>query len=314
MMEPMSISNALPKSDVILAVAKLLNIDPYFVEKDWYITQIINTIAGTSHEDFKLIFSGGTALSKAHRLIRRFSEDIDFRVITPESAASRKSLSKFKHAVLESLRKSGFEIHEHQVRARDENRFFSVDLDYKTNFPPSIALRPHIQIEVAFQEVQLPPVDLPVSSFVAELTNQPPEVERIACLVPAENAADKLSALAWRIPDRIRGNQYDDPSIVRHIHDLAILKDIATAHADFHNLVVSSMRRDDKRPKNNPSFADLPMQEKFGKMFSILADDMEYPKEYERFVQGTSYAPEGSVLDFKAAVETVKQLVEASVS
>ncbi|WP_368501892.1 nucleotidyl transferase AbiEii/AbiGii toxin family protein [Flavitalea sp. BT771] len=30
-----------------------------------------------------MIFTGGTALAKAHRILQRFSEDIDFRLVAP---------------------------------------------------------------------------------------------------------------------------------------------------------------------------------------------------------------------------------------
>ena len=39
----------------------------------------INSIIDTS--PFKLVFGGGTALGRAHRLIHRMSEDIDLKVV-----------------------------------------------------------------------------------------------------------------------------------------------------------------------------------------------------------------------------------------
>ena len=46
------------------------------------------------------------------------------------------------------------------------------------------------------------------------------------------DGADKLSALAWRVCTRQRGAANDDPTIVRHLHDLAALEtDIAASSA-----------------------------------------------------------------------------------
>ena len=84
---------------------------------------------------------------------------------------------------------------------------------------------------------------VPVASFVATAPKAAPEVE---------SAADKLSALAWRILDRVRGGPYDDPSVVRHIHDLAILKDRAITNDKFSPLVLASMQADATRAKNRP--------------------------------------------------------------
>jgi hypothetical protein len=41
------------------------------------------------------------------------------------------------------------------------------------------------------------------------------------CVDPVETADDKLSALAWRVPARDRTRADDDPTIIRHLHDLA---------------------------------------------------------------------------------------------
>lgn len=302
--------NTLPDKKTFELISRTLAINEAFVEKDWYVTQVIDTISKISYHDFKIIFAGGTALSKAHRLIQRFSEDVDFRVIAPEKFQNRKSLSNFKRTIIESLRNTGFQIKEKQVIARDENRFFSIDINYETLFAREDALRSHIQIEITVKNPQLLPMDLPVFSFVTELTKQTPEVEKISCIHPAENAADKLSAITWRIPDRIRGDQSDDPSIVRHIHDLAILKNIALKHQEFPKVVISAMKEDDHRSKNNTIFTGLSINEKFHQMLSILDTDTEYSKEYDRFVKGVSYAKEGTTPDFETGVKAVKQLAK----
>jgi len=309
-MELMSVLNALPEQRIVEEVARLKRMEPQMIEKDWYVTQVIAALSQIQHPGFEMIFSGGTALSKAHRLIQRFSEDVDFRVIAPESALNRKSLSKFKHTVVEALRASGLQIHDHLVKARDENRFFAIDIDYESYFSRSDALRPHIQIEVIARRIHLPPVYLPVASFITELMKQPPEAPRIGCLDPVENAADKMSAIAWRIPDRVRSDPNDDPSIVRHIHDLAMLKDIVSESSDFVRLVVAALQQDDDRAKNNPAFEGLPIQEKFAQALSILSTDAEYPKEYDFFVRSTSYSQDNSTPAFETAMEAVKQLIQ----
>ncbi len=46
-----------------------------FIEKDYYVTEALRAIANTAGD--KVIFKGGTSLSKGWNLIERFSEDID---------------------------------------------------------------------------------------------------------------------------------------------------------------------------------------------------------------------------------------------
>ncbi|QOJ08131.1 nucleotidyl transferase AbiEii/AbiGii toxin family protein [Nitrosomonas sp. H1_AOB3] len=303
--------NVRPDKDLLIEVAALKGMKESFVEKDWLVTQVIRTIRGINQDGFEVVFSGGTALSKAHNLLFRFSEDVDFRLLVNPELHTRKNLSSFKYTVLDALRADGFAIEAHHVKARDENRFFSIDLEYETVFPRENSLRPHIQIEMTARNIQLPHISLPVSSFLNELAKHPPEVVAISCIDPVESAADKLSAIAWRIPDRVRGGQYDDPSIVRHIHDLAILKDRALAHAGFAGLVAKSMQEDNNRAKNDLSLEGMAMPQKLDKMLDILITDKAYAEEYRRFVEDVSYAKSSQTLDFENAIQAVQVLIKA---
>lgn len=303
--------NAVPNKELFEQVSERLGIDKSFVEKDWLVTQAIRLVTGINVPGFEIVFTGGTSLSKAHGLLERFSEDVDFRIIAPEELRTRKALSDFRKCVVETLQKGGFSFTDEQVRSRDGNRFFSIDIDYESQFPKAHALRPHIQIEVTARNTQLPLIYLPVSSFVSSAAKKPPEIEKTGCIDPVESAADKLSALAWRIPDRIRGGDYDDPSIVRHIHDLALLKDRALAHDKFAALVASSMTDDAARPKNRPELVEMSAQEKRGLMLKILSEDTAYPPEYDLFVKGVSYAAADKVPSYASAIEAVKILVNS---
>lgn len=303
--------NARPKKELLIEAAKIKDMRESFVEKDWFVTQVIKLISSIHLDGFEIVFSGGTALSKAHNLLFRFSEDVDFRLLCAEDLCNRKALSSFKHAVVDALRASGFRIEDHHVKARDENRFFSIDLEYESAFAREDALRPHIQIEMTARDIQLPKIDLPVSSFLNELAKQTPEVPKIGCINPVESAADKLSALAWRVPDRIRGGQYDDPSIVRHIHDLAMLKDKALSHSDFARLAKNAIKEDEGRAKNDAALDKLGQSEKLLKMLEILETDTGYKDEYSRFVEGVSYAQSGQTPDFDTALKAVRALVQA---
>src|SRR5690606_34246458 len=105
--------------------------------------------------------------------------------------------------------------------------------------------------------------------------------------------------------------RYDDPAIVRHIHDLAMLKDRALAHAGFAGLVAKSMQEDDSRAKNDLSLEGMAIPRKLDKMLDILITDKAYVEEYRRFVEDVSYAKSGQTPDFKSAVQAVRMLVKA---
>lgn len=57
-----------------------------------------------------------------------------------------------------------------------------------------------------------------------------------------KNAANKLSALTWLIPDRLRGDSHGDPSMIRHIYDLAVLGECIVKESNFKKLVTNCVK------------------------------------------------------------------------
>src|SRR6266581_1995289 len=47
---------------------------PALVEKDWYVVKALAALAAVDTGDFRLVFGGGTALSRAYKLTKRMSE------------------------------------------------------------------------------------------------------------------------------------------------------------------------------------------------------------------------------------------------
>lgn len=299
--------STIPDKALIEEVALVKGISEAFIEKDWYATQVIKLLAEKKQEDLVLVFTGGTALSKAHKLIHRFSEDIDFRVLAPgldrkNNSQVRKAMSGFKKSMAEWLDRS-FDVI--STMASDYNRNIVIDLGYPTQFTPAEVLRPHIKLELTLGTLQLPPVDLPVSSLMNEVADKPGEVESIACADPVENAADKVSALTWRVPARVRGAHDKQPDLVRHLHDLAMLSDRAIASPHFMELVNRAVSRDDSRAAE---VTGLSIQEKISRAIEILATDLAYSLEYEKFVKGMSYAGENVVPSYDTAIDRMRQL------
>ena len=81
--------------ELIQATASHLRIPAVYVEKDYWVTQVLQRL---NESDYKqtIVFKGGTALSKAYRIIERFSEDIDLALRHQEELgdARRKKLVK----------------------------------------------------------------------------------------------------------------------------------------------------------------------------------------------------------------------------
>lgn len=61
---------------LIKAVAKSMGVKEHLIEKDYWVTYAVKTLFASRISD-KIVFKGGTSLSKCYRAISRFSEDID---------------------------------------------------------------------------------------------------------------------------------------------------------------------------------------------------------------------------------------------
>ena len=62
--------------ELIQATADHGQIPAVYVENDYWVTRVLKRLQESDYGE-TVVFKGGTALSKAHRLIERFSEDID---------------------------------------------------------------------------------------------------------------------------------------------------------------------------------------------------------------------------------------------
>ncbi len=68
----------------IRQVADRTGIPAAHIAKDYWLTEALRRMSAVAEaERFTLLFKGGTSLSKAFRLIERFSEDVDMLVVLP---------------------------------------------------------------------------------------------------------------------------------------------------------------------------------------------------------------------------------------
>ena len=96
------------------------------VEKDWHVIRAMQAISQVDSGIFRLVFAGGTCLARAHKLVQRMSEDVDFKVVLRGAAPSsanqlRKELGSLRDRVTAGLQAAGFDIdpaNTFQVRSR----------------------------------------------------------------------------------------------------------------------------------------------------------------------------------------------------
>jgi Nucleotidyl transferase AbiEii toxin, Type IV TA system len=158
------------------------------------------------------------------------------RAASRRSRRARNERSDYCERILAALTEAEFTLDGEPMK-RDESQFFSVNLFYPSLFVTGPGLRPHLRVEMTLTPPTLPPVARPIGSLIGMTERKPPEVPAFPCVDPVETAADKLSALAWRVHARQRGSDKDNPTIIRHLHDLAALRETVAASSGFADLV-----------------------------------------------------------------------------
>lgn len=64
----------------IVAAADYFQIPEIFIEKDYWVTYALHQLFHSEVKD-RIVFKGGTSLSKCYSIIKRFSEDIDWLLL-----------------------------------------------------------------------------------------------------------------------------------------------------------------------------------------------------------------------------------------
>ena len=70
-----------------------------FIEKDYWVTYVLKNLSNSKHKD-KVIFKGGTSLSKVHKSIRRFSEDVDLAYVDVNKRRCQDVFSKIDKSIM----------------------------------------------------------------------------------------------------------------------------------------------------------------------------------------------------------------------
>ena len=297
-----------PDPAVIHEIATELGIAPAFVEKDWYAVQVLKCISLHQSDSIATIFSGGTSLSKAYGLIQRFSEDLDFRCrynSDNTTSQNKKIRSSYRKQIVAEI--SGLEsiiLNDNSIQKA--SNYIKFPLRYPQHYKNHRALRPTLELEFSFTQPRLEPHSQVIQSWVAQFMGAEPEAT-ILCLSPIETAADKVSALTWRVLKRDRKSASDDPTMIRHLHDLSALVDTISNNKDlFVDTTRLAFDEDQRTGKRNTHKA---FHQSMQLSLEKLRSESEYPQEYTRFVDAMSYADDEDTITFSDAIANYEYLI-----
>jgi len=173
------------------------------IEKDWWVVQTLSALFSTEYAD-KLVFKGGTSLSKSWNLIERFSEDVDL-VLDREFLGFAGDLSnkqihklrytsyefistKFVAALDSSFKEMGFEnviVKPQQVVNHDQDPLI-IEIYHPKLTGQDIYLRPDILVEIGSRSMKEPYSQRNINSFVSEIFTEMPFTEN-SITVPTVN-------------------------------------------------------------------------------------------------------------------------------
>lgn len=282
---------------------------PALVEKDWHVVKALAAIAARDLSPFRLIFGGGTALSRAHGLIHRMSEDLDLKIVS-EARPSRRQLGHLRDRITDALLAAEFAFDPQNPEHRQpmyKNKFVRYQLPYAPIVKGEGALRPEIQVDTLAIQARRPTIERPVRSFIAEGYDRPAEVASIACSAIPESAAEKLVALTRRAGAELSGlREKRDPTLVRHAYDLHVIRGQYDA-ADVASLAREIMI-DDARTygRDFPAYQSNPLAETL-RAIDGIATDKGFAENYATFCRNMVY---GEAPNFATAMETLKNLAQ----
>ena len=288
--------------NAVLYAAEINKLNPVVIEKDYYVTLILK---GLKDRLPFIVFKGGTSLSKCHKVIKRFSEDIDVTIDTKLTQGQMGKVKDGVKAVAEELGLGIPNIYETRSR-RSYNKYL---VTYETVLEDSDGgLQPTVILETSFTEVSFPTVIIPVYSYLGDMLQiEEPELVENFGLKPFEmkvqgldrTLADKVFAICdYYLKGDVRRHS-------RHIYDIYKLMPLVPQTEEFKALVreVRSVRAMTNICPSAQPGVDVP------KLLTKLVEGEVYKDDYESI---TSRILEETVR-YETAIKAVKVIAKSEI-
>lgn len=284
---------------VILRTADALRIEPGIVEKDYFVTMFLKKLAAKQPD---IVFKGGTSLSKCHRLIRRFSEDIDLNLQgdtkPPESV--RRKLRDSIYSAIDELGLS-LENLDDICSRRDFNKYI---IKYPSAFG-AVQLKPNLVVETAIFFRAYPTQKMQATSFVYDYlsANGFDEVIDQYDLQPFElnvqtadrTLIDKLFAL---------GDYYLNGTTTehsRHIYDIHKLLGVVEINDDLKKLMVAV--REERKPHKTCQSAQESVD--MNALLQKIVDKGVYKADYKDITEALLF----DSVSYETAIEAIREII-----
>ena len=290
--------------EVIISTAEELGIVVPIVEKDYYVTMILQKL---SEECPECVFKGGTSLSKCHHVINRFSEDIDIAFSNQLTQGMRKHLKNDTIAGISNalaLPISDWE----NTRSRRDYNCYTFSYEPLEGYVSEGRLIQGVKMEVSLAALSFPTVKLPVDSFVYQfLVKENMDIVEEYNLCPFtmsvqgidRTLADKVFAICDYY---LQGKTKRYP---RHIYDIYMLLPKVNLNEEFKELV-HQVRELRKEMSICPSAVE---GIKISRLLNEIIEKEVFKADYTEI---TTYFQNHPV-DYESAIEAIKIIAESGI-
>lgn len=301
------------RKTVLKEVSSRLHLPVASIEKDFWVTEVLNLLFSLPYAN-KMVFKGGTSLSKVWGIIRRFSEDIDIAIdrsmFGMEGDATKKQLKKLRKSSSVFVRDVLSKDLECAAKASGLDKFLEIvpepDGEGDSTYPeprkiyiyyqslfekaPGSYLRDEIQLEVGSRSLIEPSSYAKVSSFVSQefpnLTSIDSDVDIVAAaasktfLEKAFLLHELFTTDGCRNANRKSRHLYDLHRMLESgIAEKAIPDDALWETIRHHREIFTSIRNVDYTPDVRTRICLIPPKE----VFDIWKED------YDTMVQNMIY-------------------------
>jgi hypothetical protein len=219
---------------------------PAVIEKDFWVTWVLDRLFRNPELARLLMFKGGTSLSKVYQLIERFSEDIDlildWRVLSgedPQAQRSKTQQDKLNQVITERAQAfiGGALLHRVSMALGDLCRCAIDSADphvINARYPAAFSdryLRPEVRLEIGPLASWLPHEERTIRCYAAEAF--PQVFERTECpvrVITAERTFWEKATILHHEAHRPSDNP-QPPRYSRHYYDIAKMAESQVKHA-----------------------------------------------------------------------------------
>jgi len=241
------------RSQAFRIASQKLGYPAYVIEKDLWVTYMLDILFNKLKHNHQIMFKGGTSLSKCYGLIDRFSEDIDLSLNmadfgfagdnTPHNIAKMQSKTAAKKAV-ESLKLAGEIFVENKLLpmlidtvrediANDDTWDLTIDENNKENllfhYPKSLDeaeygnkyVKPVVLIETGTKSEHIPIELVSINSLLEDAISSIKSTCTVKVLSPKRTFWEKITIL--HAENNINRIERVKERLSRHIYDIVMI-------------------------------------------------------------------------------------------